>query len=126
MGINNDIILNTLQVPVINDFNEFAQHLSITNELLYFLTYQKSYCYRETTIPKKDGTSRILYMPIFSLKVIQKWILTEILEKIKVSQYAMAFVPKKNGIKENAEMHKKNVFILEMDIKNFFGSIKKR
>ena len=40
--------------------------------------------------------------------------------KINVSNQAMAFVPKKNGLKVNAEYHKKNIFILEMDIKKFF------
>lgn len=74
-------------------------------------------------IPKKDGTLRIIYKPVLSLKVVQKWILTEILEKINVSQQAMAFVPKKNGLKTNAEYHRKNIFLLEMDITNFFGSI---
>ena len=38
----------------------------------------------------------------------------------------MAFVPEKNGLRVNAEYHKKNVFILEMDIKNFFGSIQEK
>lgn len=38
----------------------------------------------------------------------------------------MAFVPNKNGLKDNAECHKKNVFILEMDITNFFGSINEK
>ena len=50
--------------------------------------------------------------------------MVEILEKIDVSPQAMAFVPKNNGLKSNAEYHKKNIFLLEMDIKNFFGTIK--
>ena len=77
----------------------------------------------EKRIPKKDGTERVLYVPNLSLKVVQRWILKEILEKIKVSNQAMAFVPGKNGLKTNAECHRKNLFILEMDIKNFFGSV---
>lgn len=58
-----------------------------------------------------------------SLKVVQRWILKEILEKIYVSEQAMAFIPHKNGLRENAERHKKNIFLLEMDITNFFGTI---
>ena len=65
-----------------------------------------------------------MYVPHLALKVVQRWILKEILEKINVSNQAMAFVPKKNGLKVNAEYHKKNIFILEMDIKKFFDSIK--
>ena len=62
-------------------------------------------------------------VPSLSLKVVQRWILKEILEKIYVSKQAMAFIPHKNGLRENAERHKKNIFLLEMDITNFFGTI---
>lgn len=126
MNMSNNVILNTLNVPIINDFGHLAEQLSLTQELLYFLTYKKQYCYTQKEIPKKDGTSRILYVPHLALKVVQRWILKEILEKINVSYQAMAFVPKKNGLKVNAEYHKKNIFVLEMDIKNFFGSIKEK
>lgn len=123
LNISNTVILNTLGVPVINSIEHLSEHLSLTKQMLYFLTYQKRYCYREKEILKKDKTIRFLYVPCLSLKVIQKWILTEILEKINVSGQAMAFVPGKNGLKENAEFHKKNIFLLEMDITNFFGTI---
>lgn len=126
MNMSNNVILNTLKVPIINDFAHLAEQLSLTQELLYFLCHKKQYCYVQKEIPKKDGTSRVLYVPRLALKVVQRWILKEILEKINVSSQTMAFVPKKNGLKLNAEYHKKNIFILEMDIKNFFGSIKEK
>ena len=72
---------------------------------------------------QKDKTERTLNVPSLSLKVVQRWILKEILEKIYVSEQAMAFIPHKNGLRENAERHKKNIFLLEMDITNFFGTI---
>ena len=124
MNMSNNVIMNTLNVPIINDFEHLAEQLSLTKELLYFLTYKKQRCYTRKEIPKKDGTKRTLYVPHLALKVVQRWILKEILEKINVSNQAMAFVPKKNGLKDNAEYHKKNIFILEMDIKKFFDSIK--
>ena len=123
LNIGNTVILNTLGVPVINSFEHLAEQLSITKHFLYLLIYKKRSCYREKTIPKKDKTFRVLCVPDLSLKVVQKWILTEILEKINVSGQAMAFVPKKNGLFENAEYHRKNIFLLEMDITNFFGMI---
>lgn len=123
MNIGNNVVLNTLGVPVINSFEHLCEQLSITEQLLYFLTYKKQYCYHEKRIPKKDKSERILSVPNLSLKVIQRWILKEILEKIFVSEQAMAFVPHKNGLRENAERHKKNIFLLEMDITNFFGTI---
>lgn len=123
MNIGNSVVLNTLGVPVINSFEHLCEQLSITEQLLYCLTYKKEYCYFQKVIPKKDKTERILNVPNLSLKVVQKWILKEILEKIFVSEQAMAFVPHKNGLRENAERHKKNIFLLEMDITNFFGTI---
>lgn len=124
--MSNNVILNTLNVPIINNFKHLAEQLSLTQELLYFLTYKKHFCYTKKEIPKKDGSSRILYVPSLALKVVQRWILKEILEKIDVSYQAMAFVPNKNGLKANAECHKKNVFVLEMDIRDFFGSISEK
>lgn len=123
LNISNNVILNTLGVPVISSFEHLSEQLSLTKQLLYFLTYQKKYCYYKREIFKKDKTTRVLHVPCLSLKVIQKWILTEILEKINVSEQSMAFVPQKHGLKENAEFHKKNIFLLEMDITNFFGTI---
>lgn len=123
LNIGNSVVLNTLGVPVINSFKHLCEQLSITEQLLYFLIYKKEYCYFEKRIPKKDKTKRTLNVPNLSLKVVQRWILKEILEKIFVSEQAMAFVPHKNGLRENAERHKKNIFLLEMDITNFFGTI---
>lgn len=123
MNTGSSVILNTLQVPIINNFNHLAEQLSLSKGFLYFLTYKKQYCYTEKSIPKKDGSERILYVPSFSLKVVQRWILREILEKIDVTEQAMAFVPGRNGLRENAEYHRKNIFLLEMDISSFFDSI---
>lgn len=122
----NTVILKTLGVPIINSSKHLCEQLSITEQALFFLTFKKDNCYCVKEIPKNDGTKRILHVPNLYLKVIQRWILNEILEKINVSKQAMAFVPKKNGLKDNALQHKEKLFILEMDITNFFGSINKR
>lgn len=124
--MDNNTILNTLNVPVINNFEHFAEQLSLTKRLLYFLIFKSEKCYKLKTIPKKNGKNRTLHIPQFALKVVQRWILKEILEKIRVSNQTMAFVPKKNGLLTNAQSHKDNVFILEMDLHNFFESIDKK
>lgn len=126
LNINNNVILNTLKVPVISNFEHLVEQLSLSKKTIHFLAYQKDYCYSEKEIPKKDGTLRTIYVPTLSLKVVQKWILINILEKINVSEQSMAFVPKKNGLRANAEYHSKNLFILEMDISDFFGTIKEK
>ncbi|MFG4001367.1 reverse transcriptase domain-containing protein [Flavobacterium aquidurense] len=84
--------------------------------------FQK-YFYREFEIEKRNGKKRTLYEPLPSLKEIQLWILNEILYKLKVSRYAKAYVPKRS-IKEHTIYHTDEPFVLTLDIKKFFNSIK--
>lgn len=126
MYINNNVILNTIGVPKINNFSHLAKTLSLTDELLFFLSMKKEYCYKFKKIKKKDGSCRVISIPHLDLKVVQRWILKEILEKVKVSPYTMAFVPKKNGLRDNAIQHCNNVFLLHLDIRNYFGTISEK
>lgn len=126
MNVSNNVVINTLDLPIINNFNHLAERLSLTRMTLYNLTFNNRYFYTKKEILKSDGTNRVLYVPNLSLKVVQRWILKEILEKIKVSSHAMAFVPNYNGLKLNAECHRRNVFLLQMDIKDFFDSVKEK
>ena len=96
--MSNNVILNTLNVPIINDFEHLAEQLSLTKELLYFLTYKKQYCYTRKEIPKKDGTSRILYVPHLALKVVQKWIKRNI-RKNKCFESGNGVCPEEKWIK---------------------------
>lgn len=126
MKVSNSVVIRTLGIPLIYNFSDLAMQLSISESTLYMMINKTDYFYSQKKIPKKDGTTRTLDIPVLSLKVVQKWILVEILEKISVSRFSMAFVPGKNGLKANAEMHNKNLFLLELDISNFFGSINQR
>ena len=97
MNTNSNLILNTLGVPIIYDLESLSERLSITKTFLYMLSRKQHLFYETAEIPKKDGSMRKIHAPVLSLKVVQKWILVEILEKVRVSPYAMAFVPGKNG-----------------------------
>ena len=119
-----NLITNSLCIPTINDFCDLSRLLSISENTLYLMINKKNYFYSVFSIKKKNGSERTIAKPSLSLKVIQKWILVEILQKIKVSKESMAFVPNKNGLKESAELHKNNLFLLQMDISHFFDSIK--
>lgn len=83
--------------------------------------FTKSY-YRSFQIKKKNGTPRNLKEPLPSLKEIQIWILKNILEQVKVSKYAKAYIHKRN-ILDNAKYHKHKPIVLALDIKDFFDSI---
>ena len=81
--------------------------------------------WREFSIPKRSGGVRQIIAPRSPLKQIQKWILSNILMKVKggTTQYAYGFV-KGKSIVDNAKPHVGKKIILNIDIKDFFPSIK--
>jgi Retron-type reverse transcriptase len=67
---------------------------------------------------------RKIYAPSYTLKIVQRWILENILYKLHVSEYCFGYVKgMKCPLVKNAEVHKYNLFIFKMDLKDFFPSI---
>jgi hypothetical protein len=104
-------------------FNNNYSNRAVGNFLYGLLTYEEDRLknYKVDFISKKKGFRKIL-KPETKLKIIQKLILHEYLEKFNVSDYAMGFV-KNRGIISNCEKHVGKEKILKVDLKNFFDSI---
>jgi RNA-directed DNA polymerase len=75
-------------------------------------------------VRKSNGELREVWKPKYKLKTIQKWILKNILNEIKVLECAHGFV-KNKSILTNAEthQHKEPFWVFSTDIKDFFPSI---
>ena len=85
--------------------------------------YSQAY-YRYYDVKKKNGKGiRKIMEPLPNLKSIQYWILNNILETIKPSVYAKAYV-KNRGLKQNIRFHINQKIVFSLDIKDFFPSIK--
>ncbi len=78
--------------------------------------------YKEYKIKKRNGNYRTIYEPNKILKHIQRKILSNILEDMKVSEYAKAY-HKNINIVDNAIIHVKSKVILKLDIVDFFDNI---
>lgn len=78
--------------------------------------------YRVFRIRKHNGKLRTIYEPSGILKHIQKRILSEVLEDMRVSPYATAY-RKGKSLKDNASVHVGKKMVLKLDIKNFFENI---
>jgi hypothetical protein len=81
--------------------------------------------YKTFTIPKKDGTPRIVAQPTKLVKDIQRWLVANELSALPLHKAAMAYRPG-IGIRSNAEAHSGGAFLLKMvkmDFANFFPSI---
>ena len=110
-------------LPVVYNIDHFSGLVGYNISYIKRAVKFQKYFYREFEIEKRNGKKRILYEPLPSLKEIQLWILNEILYKLKVSRYAKAYVPKRS-IKEHTIYHTDEPFVLTLDIKKFFNSIK--
>jgi RNA-directed DNA polymerase len=82
--------------------------------------------YRCYEIKKKSSASmRTICEPLPSLKEIQRWLLDNILSRVKISKFAKAYVVGLS-IKDNARFHRRQEQVLRVDVKEFFPSIKGR
>ncbi len=106
---------------IINSVSE-ALHLS-EQQVLHYIT-QAPHRYKVYEIPKRSGAgSRVIAQPSKELKFIQRLVADKFLSDFPVHTAAQAY-RKGVGIRSNAEQHKENAFLLKMDFKDFFPSIK--
>ena len=115
--------LQLFGLPIINNLQDLSDHLRLSKELIYRLSKFNNYHYVSFSIDKKNGGQRTIHCPNREMKAVQSWIMSNILQKVKLSDVAMGFREKK-GIRENALAHKDSQYILCMDTDDFFPSIK--
>ena len=109
-------------LPVIFDINHLSKLIGTTTTFISQLMFCDDLYYKVSQIPKKSGGYRELYIPALELKYIQRWILENILNRIKISDYAVGF-RKNYSILNNAKKHLNKPCVINLDIKDFFPSI---
>ena len=100
-----------------------AQQMGISSSYLVFLVRRCDRQYNGYYITKRSGGLRRIEAPNIALKALQTWILLNVLERLPVSDRAQGFV-KQRGIRTNAAYHLGKRYLLIIDIKDFFPSIK--
>lgn len=106
-------------------YQEFARAIGINQQQLDNLVNFSDYHYNSFYISKKSkDKKRYINSPSPKIKVIQKWILENILYGININNRANGFI-KGRGITRNALFHQNKQYLLCMDIYNFFPSITK-
>lgn len=80
--------------------------------------------YKKYVIKKRNGGDRLVAQPAKEVKAIQYWLMENVLDKLPIHDAALAY---RNGksIKQNALLHSHSNFMLKVDFKSFFPSIKK-
>lgn len=115
--------LKLLKLPVFRNLEELSTLIHIDTHSLRTITLNSYKFYKRRSIPKKNGKLRFLYEPNQKIKAIQYWILRHILSKVHPSSHATAYI-KGKSIKNNISPHQNNRYFLNLDIKEFFPSIK--
>lgn len=107
----------------LNTREDVAFLLGITEIELNAILYMKGIRrYKQFSVPKKNGTERIILSPIYKLKSIQRT-LNDILQCIYKPKKCVHGFTKDRSILTNARIHLKKKYILNIDIEDFFPSI---
>jgi Retron-type reverse transcriptase len=115
--------LQNNNVPIIYNLRHLRRIFRIRKreQNKYFGSGRNEYhCFK---IPKKSGGMREIVAPSDKLKSYQLWIKENILDKIKISDYATGF-KKACSILDNAKIHVGKELVINLDLKDFFPSIK--
>ena len=89
---SNKIVIESLGLPMLTCFDDLVKEVSLSEKLVYWLTKRDAEGrYKTFFIKKKDGNKRKINAPSLALKIVQRWILENILYKIKTSQYSYGF-----------------------------------
>ena len=107
---------------VYTELRSLETDLGISAKTLYAISNNVNAHYHNKSIPKADGSQRVLSIPDEPLKKIQRAISEKLLAYEPVSIYAKAYKPTSN-VRKNAICHVGKEKLLKLDIYKFFDSI---
>jgi len=114
--------LNSRKLPVIFDGSHFCKIVGYKPQFVYGAANAPDRYYRKFEVPKRSGGIRVISEPLPSLKEIQRWILDNIVSRVKPSRFAKGF-RRGYSIKDNARFHIGQPIVISVDIEDFFPSI---
>ena len=91
---------------------------------LQILIHSSPHRYKVYQIPKRaPGQFRTIAQPAKEVKVLQSWVMKHVLSRFYVHRAATAY-RRDRSILHNAQPHARGRFLLKMDFKDFFPSLK--
>ena len=101
---------------------KIAHDLALPSAFIHSVARTASYEYKTYTIPKRTGGVRIIHHPSRRLKALQRWLLTNIIERLPTHDAAMGYRIGRSTM-DNARRHTGSNYLLRLDFSNFFESI---
>jgi len=103
---------------------KMSKDFLLPNVMLDYLIRSAPYRYKVYQIPKRSGSGmRTIAQPAREVKELQYWVIKNIFPLMVVHPTATAYMTGKN-IRDNCEAHANNSYLLKLDFKDFFPSIK--
>jgi len=113
-------------LPELADVEAFAKAVNLTVPKLRWLAYHRDVDsgthYKRWTVPKRDGTPRLISAPKPDLKAVQRWIAREVTEHLPVHGAAHGFLVGRS-IATNARIHAGAKVLVKLDIKDFYPTV---
>lgn len=104
-------------------FDKLLADLSLTPSQLTRVVARAPRTYKVYTIPKKSGGYRVIAQPAKETKYVQEWLIQNLFSDLPIHISAAAYV-KGASIKKNALRHADNSYMVKLDFKNFFSSVR--
>lgn len=119
--------LCSLGLPVIKTDRELAELLELEYKQLRFLAYHRDVVsvdhYHRFSVPKRKGGLRNIAAPKSLLKMAQRKILEQILDKLDVSENAHGFIKGKSVVSSAQEHVGQPDLVINMDLEDFFPTL---
>jgi len=113
-------------LPELADVEAFAKAVDLTVPKLRWLAYHRDVDsgthYQRWTVPKRDGSPRLISAPKPDLKAVQRWIAREVTEHLPVHGAAHGFLVGRS-IATNARVHAGARVLVKLDIKDFYPTV---
>jgi RNA-directed DNA polymerase len=108
----------------LKSIHDIAQLLQVPNEYFIYYIYRIPHDsqYKKFRVPKKSGGYRNIHSPNSSLGIVQRK-LSQVLYAVYRPRPSVHGFAASRSIITNAKAHVRKKFILNLDIKDFFGSI---
>ena len=115
-------LLKVRKLPIFQNLDEMSNVSGFSKQLIYYYAIsEKSEKYEIIKVPKKDGGTRVIYAPKYALKMLQRWVLVNILYKVECSSNAFAFKKSEGSpLKKMLNFMRINFFCLKWILKIFF------
>lgn len=114
------------ELPELKDAQAVAEALALSMGHLRWLVYQRDVDngthYHRWTVPKRDGSPRLISAPRGNLKKTQRWIARNITEHLPVHGAAHGFLAGRSTV-TNAEPHAGAQTVIKLDLENFYPTV---